>query len=455
MDTSPRRGRSRRIPFIAGLTAFLVAAGTTAGWAFWTAQTSAAGSVTTSAVAVSQVGFDTPAATKYTPSSLVSTRSFTVTNGGAVAGTATVTMGTAQTYAANFGVQVWAVANVAACTAATPVPGTGVTTGTWASTSFSPTLAAGASAVYCVRTTIADWRALAEASGGQTVNPVLSVSLNAAGWVASAPTATHAQTTAGMYPLIVGDFFDPTLASSWHTVRNLNDSGLCLDVSGGGASGPGTVVITWSCHDGANQRWQFIPVSGGNQSLVTIRPRNAPTLRVTTAAAGGLTVQTAASDVNQQWYVQRSTGGTPFYQLVSASTGKCLPMTSASGGAQLTTVDCDDASARLSFLREPLTVTTSSNWFGTTTNVTVSITTLAGQNLTVQRQNTNGTWSTIATIAGASSSVTFAHTNLTNNANNTLRIVFGTDTSAGADLAYGAFVLNRTGTTVTVVSGVG
>lgn len=450
MDTRPPRGHLRRLPLIAGLAASLVMVGSTAGWAYWTAQTSAGGTVTTSAVAVSQAGFDTPADTKYTPSSLVSTRSFTVTNGGAISGTATVAMGSAQTYASSFGVQVWSVANAAACTDSTAVPGTGVTTGTWASTNLAATLSAGASAVYCVRTTIADWRAAATAAGGATVNPVLSVSIDAAGWQATAPTATHAQTTAGMYPLIVGNFFDPALASTWHTVRNLTNSGLCLDVSGGGGSSSGTIVISWECHNGANQRWQFTPVSGSNQSLVTIRPRNAPTLRVTTAAAGGVSVQTASSDLAQQWYVQRYTGATPFYQLVSASTGKCLPMYGSSGGGQLVTVSCDDSSARLSFVREPLNVTIAA------ANITIDLTSVAGTvNLTVQKRAANGTWSTIDTIAASDTTETFSRTQLTDNSNNTLRIVFGTSTAAGADLAYGAFVLNRAGNTVTVISGVG
>lgn len=426
----------------------LVVAGGSAGWAYWTAQAAASGTALTTAVAVSQAGFDTPASTTYTPSSLTSTRSFTVTNG-ATAGTATVTMGTTQPYASKLGVQVWQVANAAACTTATAVPGSGVTTGTWASTSFSATLGAGASAVYCVRTTIADWKTATDAAGGQTVNPVLGVSVSASGWTASTPAATHAQTTAGMFPLVVGNFFDPTLASSWHTVRTLTNSGLCLDVSGGGASTSGTVVLTWECHDGANQRWQFTPVTAGDQSLVTIRPRNAPTLRVATSGSGGVTVQTAATTADQRWYVQKSTGSTPFYQLVSASTGQCLPMSNGGSGAQLITVDCSSPSARLSFVREPLTVTISGS------TITIELNSITQQALTVQRSSGFGTWTTIDTIQANSTGDSFSRTQLTNYADNTLRVVFGTSTAAGADVAYGPFVLNRSGTTVTIVSGVG
>ena len=438
------RRTARRTPWIAGIAAFLVVVTASAGWASWSAQASAAGSVTTSAVAVSHAGFDTPATTKYLPSSLTATRSFTVTNGSAVSGTATVTIATSQSYAATFGVQIWPVANAAACTASTAVPGSGVTTGTWASTTLTPTIAAGATATFCARSTIADWKSATDASGGQTVNPVLSVSISASGWTATAPTT---QTTAGMYPLVSGDFFDPTLSSTWHTVRNAGASSLCLDVAGSG--GAGTAVLTWTCHDGANQRWQFLPVVAGDQSLVTIRPRSGPTTRVTTSAAGAVTVETATTAANQRWYVQRV--GSSQYQLVSASTGKCLPMVGTSSNTQLVTVDCDSAQARLSFVREPLTVTTStSGIFFPTTTVTISITTLAGQSLTVQRFD-GANWVAEATIAAGSSSTTITQNDLANNANNTLRIVFGT----GTDVAYGPFVLSRSGTTVTAVSGVG
>lgn len=445
-----RRPR-RRAPWIAGIAAFLVVVGAPSAWAYWTAQGSASGTVTTSAVAVSHAGFDTPATTKYLPSSLTATRSFTVTNTSAISGTATATISSPQSYAAKFGVQVWPVANAAACTPSTPVPGSGVSTGTWASTTFSSTLAAGATGTYCARSTIADWRTATDASGGQTVNPVLSVSLNASGWTATAPsTATNAQTTAGMYPLVVGNFFDPTLSSTWFTIRNPTSTSLCLDVSGGGVSASGTSLITWSCHAGANQRWQFAPVSGGDQSLVTIRPRNSPTLRVANDGGTAKAI-TADSSASQQWYVQQYTGASPFYQLVSKSTGKCLPLGTTSVNVAMVTVDCDDPSAHLSFVREPLTVTSStSGIFFPTTTVTVSITTLAGQALTLQRFD-GANWVAEATIAAGASSTTITQNDLTNNADNTLRIVFGT----GTDVAYGPFVLNRSGTTVTVVSGVG
>lgn len=442
------RRRPRRTPWIASIAAFLAVATAGAASAYWTTQASAPGTVTTSAVAVSHAGFDTPATAKYLPSSLTSTRSFTVTNGSGVAGTATGSISSAQAYAAKFGVQIWQVANAAACTPSTSVPGSGVFTGTWASTSFTASLAAGATGTFCARTTISDWKTATDPSGGQTVTPVLSVAINASGWTATAPaTATNTQTTAGMYPLVTGPFFDASLSSTWHTVRAAAASSMCLDVSGSG--GAGTPVLSWGCHDGANQRWQFIPVSGTDQSLVTIRPRNAPGTRMATASSGAVTVETASTSTAQQWYVQRVSSTQ--YQLVSASTGMCLPMYSSN--TQLSTVDCDNALAKLSLVREPLTVSTSTSGFiFLTTTVTVSISTLAGQTLTLQRQD-GSTWVSEATFASGASSTSITQNDLTNNANNTLRIVFGSGTST--DVAYGPFVLSRSGVSVNVVSGVG
>lgn len=439
----PRRSRPRgRLALLAGLIALITAAGgTSAGWAYWTAQATASGTATTTAVGVAQAGFAAPATTSYTPSALSSTRVFTVTNTSGLAGTATAAIASPEAYASKLAVRVWQVASAAACTDATAVPGSGVTVGTWASVSPTVSLAAGATATLCVRTTIADWRSATDPAGGQSVNPVVSVSLSAQGWTATAPTATHVQRTAGMYPLVTG-FFDPSLSSTWFTIRAAANNGLCMDVSGSGGSG--TAVLTWGCHSDANQRWQFVPVSGSDQSLVTIRPRHASTTRVETSSTGSVTIQTASGAAAQQWYVQQvSAGASPRYQLVSASTGKCLPQNAASGNTGLVTVECDSAQAQLSFQRETLTMS------GTGSSRTLTWGTTAGQTMTLV-QSTGATWTAVATIAAGSTSVSVTPPN---GASTTYRIVFGGATST--DVAFGPFVLQRSGSTVTAVSGLG
>ncbi|WP_281653637.1 RICIN domain-containing protein [Microbacterium aurum] len=439
------RTAGRRLPLVAGVVAFLLAAGSGTAWAYLTTQLPATASATTAAVAVSQAGFNTPATTKYLPSALSSTRSFTVTNNSAVAGTATVSLSTTGARAASLTLSVWPVASATACTDATAVPATGVTSGTWSSLTLTATLGAGATTTYCARTTIADWRSAADASGTWSVSPVSSVSLSASGWTTTAASLTHTQTVAGFYPLVTSPFFDASLASTWFTIRNASATGLCLDVSGSGGSG--TSVLSWSCHLDSNQRWQFVPVNGTDQSLVTLRPRHNRDLRVTTAVptAGGaaaVTVQTASSALAQQWYVQQvSSGATPVYQLVSAATGRCLPMYTSSSNTQLSTVECDTTAARVVFQREPLTFSSS----GTTATVTWG--TVPGETMALQRL-VNGSWTFVELIGSGSQSESFTPPTGTS----TYRIVFGL---SGSDVAFGPFGISRNSSTVTAGSGFG
>lgn len=410
---------------------------TTVGWAHWTASVTAGGSLTTQAVSVTQANFAAMGAT-YLPSKLTDTGSFTVTNTGSVNGTAAVTIAAPEAWADGLPIRVWP-ASAAACTATNP-PGSALS-GTWATPpAITPTLNAGASTTYCVRTTIPDWRELTSASGSRQANPMIGVTLNAAGWVASAPSAGHLQQTAGMYPLTTG-FFDASL-SRWFTVRADANSGYCLDVNESG--GAGSAAIAYGCHNDSNQRWEFVPVSGSDQSLVSIRPRHAMGTRLTYSGTNAV-IQNTASTTAQRWYVQELASGR--FQLVSAATGLCLSLPTAST-ANATTVGCDAAGARLRFEREPLT-------FGQSgTNVVL---TFGGSNVpagTLQRCSnapTCSTWSNVASIAGGATSVSFARTTITNNSTQTFRIIDGS-----SNVLWNGIQIRRTNTsTVTPVAGIG
>ncbi|MFT4134893.1 RICIN domain-containing protein [Microbacterium sp.] len=427
-----------RVALVAGVTAFLVAIGGGAGWAYLTASATATGSISTQAVSVAQTGFSGMGA-KYLPSDLTETGSFTVTNTGSVGGTAAVTIAAPESWASGLPIRVWPT-TAAACSATSP-PDSALS-GTWAAPpAISTTLAAGASIVYCVRTIIPDWKALTSTGGSQQANPAIAVSLSADGWVASATGSTHVQQTAGMYPLTTG-FFDSSL-SRWFTVRANANTGFCLDVSGSG--GTGAAAIAWGCHSNSNQRWEFVPVSGSDQSLVTIKPRHAPGIRVTYSGTSAI-MQTAASTTAQQWYVQQIDATR--YQLVSAATGLCLGL-ATTAGTQATMVDCDATSAQLRFEREPLT-------FGAVlTSVTL---TFGGSSMpagTLQRCTNTAcsTYTAAATISSSSSSVTFTANSSTmpNNTTSTYRIV-----DSSSNVLWDGIQLRRSGTTtITAVAGIG
>ena len=435
----------RRLPIVAGLAAFLVLIGSGSAWSYWTAQAGAAGSVSTDVVAVTQAGFSAPATTKHLPSSArVSTRSFTVTNGSAINGTATVSITSSEQYAANFAVSVWQAAS-GACTDATALPPSGVTTGTWASVKPTLTLNASATATLCVRTTLPGWKSITDPAGGRTFNPQLNVSLNAQGWVATAPIATHEQRTAGMYPL-TANFFDPTL-SSWHTIRSKAANGICLDASGSG--GANTNVISWACHAESNQRWQFVPVSGGDQSFVTVRPRHAPSTRLTQTAAGVQQIAASASSDAQRWYVQNSGS---FYQLVSAADGMCLGMNTTSGNTATRVVECDQPAAQLTLQREPLAMSFSTTgWWFPTTTVTLSFgSTISTTGMTLQKRSGGG-WADVGAVDVGATSVSFNRNEISSNGTTEFRIVFAGST----DVAYGNIMLSRaTGNGVSASGGI-
>lgn len=197
MTSSSIRPRTR-VAAIAGVVAFLLVVSSGAAWSYWTAQASATGTVTTSAVGVAQANFANPASTTYLPSALTSTRTFTVTNTGAIPGTTTIGLSAPESYASNLTLRVWPVASAGACS--TTPPSSGVTTGTWASLTISATVGAGVSQIYCALTVIADWKTVTTSTGGAAINPVMSVTLDADGWIATTPTATHVQRTEDVPP---------------------------------------------------------------------------------------------------------------------------------------------------------------------------------------------------------------------------------------------------------------
>lgn len=453
MSSPTPSSRSRRIPLLAGLVALLTVVGGVSASAVLSTTGQATTSATTDAVAVSQAGFDSTATTLL-PSRLTTTRSFSVTNDSAIPGTATVTVSGTGARTAAATLTVWPVASAGACTDAAVVPSNGTTSGTLGALGFSTgVLAAHTTQVYCARTVIADWKSttVTDPSGSWSVAMTSTVSIDASGWSASAAALTRTERAEGVYPLLTGTFFDASKANRWHTLRWASTDGTtqnCLDVNGGGTAA-GSAVLSRACQTDPPQRWEFLPVSGGIQSLVTLRPRHAPTMRLATSAAGSLSIQTAASnDPTQQWYVQRVS--TSQYQLVSASTGKCVPVRPQTGQTGDVAVDCNDAAAALRLSRETFTFSQAPLCVALgLCNVTVAWppggkATTDSASITLQRQTGPSTWATMttstgsATVAGTATSITFAPVVASPS---TYRVVFGG--AGGTDVLFGPFVLTN------------
>ncbi|MET3770150.1 hypothetical protein ABIB15_002857 [Marisediminicola sp. UYEF4] len=174
-----------------GTAAFLVLAGTGVGNAYWSTQASTAGSVNAGAIGIATNGF--PAlATNYTASALAISAPVTVTNTGTIWAPFSLTLGATSATALATGaiVRTWPVAAATACTATSIAPSS-ATTSSWVNVpALAGTLDPGASATYCVRSSVS---ALQQSTiAGTNLSAALSVTSAVGSWVASA-TSSAAQ----------------------------------------------------------------------------------------------------------------------------------------------------------------------------------------------------------------------------------------------------------------------
>jgi hypothetical protein len=166
------------------LAAVLVGAGSTAAWAIWSATGTTGSAVTIGKIAGSIAGTNAMTTT-FSSSNTSTTNPLTLTNSGSVAGTTStsvsVVSGSSAALAGAVAVSAWPAASTSACTASAAV-GTGAVTGTWASLpSMSSSLAAGASAVWCVRST-----PTSSAPPSSTANVTIDLTIAAGTWRSTA-----------------------------------------------------------------------------------------------------------------------------------------------------------------------------------------------------------------------------------------------------------------------------
>ncbi|WP_040166054.1 RICIN domain-containing protein [Microbacterium gorillae] len=346
---------SRRfvVTFVASFAAIAVIFGGGAAVAYWTATSAATGAVNTAAVSIAQDKFPlldktyrNSSITAAGATTLANAGSFTVANTGEMAGSATVTIAGSGGLGANLTLRAWVSTAAAPC--GTTVPGSGVSTGTWASTTIAPfPLAAGATATVCVLTT-AERAATAATSGTASVTGTATVSLNADGWVATSATAASTQKTSAIFPLSGAPV--PASGSRWVMLASGVNSAMCVD-TWDGQQGVGAITRSYNCFEAAgidrtnaNRAWQLIPESGSSdRSLVTIRPAHAPDKRLGLVGDNGPGVglmATSATETAEKWYIQQRSGSV--YQLVNAKNGLCMAIPS-SISQDITVAECDSS----------------------------------------------------------------------------------------------------------------
>jgi hypothetical protein len=173
------RFRIKLVTIIA-LVAVFLGAGSTAAWALYSATSTTASAVTIGKISATISG--TSAITSTFSSTLTTiTTPVTFANTGSVAGvtstTVSVVSGSSTALAQAITVVAWPIATSAACTTSATV-GTKSVTGTWASLpSMASSLAAGASAIWCIRST-----PTSSAPASTTTNVNINLTMTTGSW---------------------------------------------------------------------------------------------------------------------------------------------------------------------------------------------------------------------------------------------------------------------------------
>lgn len=416
-----RRRRLTRHGLIAGITTFLLLAGTGVSYAAWTADAAAKSTASAATLGISTAGFDSNAFT-FQNHRLTTTGSVTLTN---TTDTTSTTSGAFEltfgytgsaVLAAKLSVAVWPTTNPSGCAGVgTPPSGTTVT-GRWdtVATTTSPitgSLAKSAAQSYCVRVTAAERGELTSAAGALTIQPSISATLRVGNWYQSA-NSTTTQKTAWIFPA-----FGPT-PNTWYQVKN-EGTGNCLDVYGAN-SASGTGAIDYGCKTGNasgdyNQQWKFTRASG---DYFDMTPRHAQAVRLD--VVGGSTAALAAVDLqtddgvraSQEWQLQKQPSG-DVYQIVNRKSGLCLQVNNTSAYTpeiEYAQAVCDGtAGQRYTLIVKDVDVPTLTLSCAAAANggVTFSWGGAAIDTYNFQyRPNGNGSWSALGDAGAGASSIT-------------------------------------------------
>ena len=318
------------------LALFLVATGTLAGNAYWSAATSTTASVTAASIATSATGADALSITYkqgFAPSGsaaiaaavLVDTAPITISNTGEtpLSYTVTVTGGTAA-----ISLQLWK--RGGSCNARTAAAA-GATSGTLAAPPSMPANAAsavaGASIVLCARTTLTG--NFADVAG-VTVSPTITFTGRVGdNWNASSGTA-----------------FSQSASYNWFRVKHTYSS-KCLDANGA-SNAVGTQMILYPCkasNRSDNQSFRFEPLGDQYRIYIGNGTGDGPVVAPASDADNSqvqLVAKTTAAGVNlsrQLWSVVAH-GAAGGYQLVNLQDNSCLTMTGTADFTVFTITTC-------------------------------------------------------------------------------------------------------------------
>lgn len=314
-----------------GLAIFLVAVGSTAGIAAWTASASKSASVTSARVAVSSTGLANLAVV-YKPglpgpasASLADVATVSVSNTGtAPLSYSLATSGGDSAFNQSVTLQVW---RGTGCTTSTAVP-TGTATGTLAAPPALPadanSAAAGASLSLCMRTSVTG--PVGYAGGGQSSPTVSVVGAVGDNWTAAASAA-----------------FTQSAGFNWFELRH-KSSGKCLDVNGGGTPAAGAGIIIYTCKSPqtalGNQSFRFAQDANGAYRVYPGSGSPANTLVWAQTGAGTAVRLAAVSTADAQQWTVVAFGATGEYRVMSRTGSLCLTQSSNAEAGAVTAAAC-------------------------------------------------------------------------------------------------------------------
>jgi hypothetical protein len=300
------------------------------------------------------------------------------------------------------------------------------------------TLATGASAIYCLRSSIASRESVAAVGGTMSFTPRVTGTITVGNFTGTT-TATATQATQYIYPA-----YTSQLTSTWNWIRPnttwiTGSPKLCMDVSSGGTSS-GTQIISNNCSlpGTTNQLWQFTAASVAG--YYTITPKNAQSLRLdnlSTTNGDSIRVATASGSTGQMWQLQQVSTGV--YEIVNAYSGYCL--NPAVAFVNYSQFPCNGGLPQLFTISPALTGytcavngnTVSWSWTGPLSSAyAVNVTTSGGTTSQVLASTTSPASFSVAGYAAGTYTVTFVDSYGTNVASGTFTKGSPTNCTANA-----------------------
>jgi len=274
------------------LTAAFVAGGSSAAWALWSATATTASSVTIGKTGAALTG-TSAMTTTFSSSVTTMTKPITLTNSGSLAGTTATTVsvvsGSSTALAQAVGVVAWPVTSTTACTDSSTI-GAGSVSGTWASLpSLTSKLPAGASAVWCTRSTPAS-----SAPASATTNITVRLTVATGSWTSTVAQGAFSLTTSAAAPaLTCTDHAGTYVDVAWPT------SSRPMDTWYGAFVGPSASVMVGSKEQDYYGRFTLapdqIPASVATSGPVTVTVKvldSAGNATSTVVASGTVTLFT-------------------------------------------------------------------------------------------------------------------------------------------------------------------